>query len=67
MAKHLPAITSHRAACLRANQRQREILDSRSGYRCRRWRPAHSRGHSVSSALPCISFRIRAKGVAGTF
>src|SRR5271166_6256230 len=25
------------------------------------------RGHSVSSALPCISFRIRAKGAAGTF
>ena len=34
---------------------------------CRRWRPAQLRGHSVSSALPCISFRIRAKGAAGTF
>jgi len=36
-------------------------------YRCRRWRPANFRGRSVSSALPCISFRIRAKGAAGTF
>jgi hypothetical protein len=35
--------------------------------RCRRWRPAKPRGHSVSSTLPCISFRIRAKGTAGTF
>ena len=34
---------------------------------CRRWRPAKIRGHSVSSALPCISFRNRAKGTAGTF
>jgi hypothetical protein len=35
--------------------------------RCRRWRPANFRGHSVSSALPCISFRKRAVGAAGTF
>jgi len=34
----------------------REILDSWSDFRCRRWRPAKLRGHSVSSALPCISF-----------
>jgi len=32
----------------------------------RRWRPAKFRGHSVSSALPCMSFRIRAVGAAGT-
>jgi hypothetical protein len=34
---------------------------------CRRWRPAKIRGHSVSSALPCISFHNRAEGTAGTF
>ena len=33
---------------------------------CRRWRPAKIRGHSVSSALPCISFHNRAEGTAGT-
>src|ERR1700690_698271 len=36
-------------------------------FRCRRWRPAEPRGHSVSSALPCISFHKRAEGTAGTF
>ena len=35
--------------------------------RRRRWRPAKLRGHSVSSALPCISFHNRAEGTAGTF
>ena len=36
-------------------------------FRRRRWRPAKLRGHSVSSALPCISFHKRAEGTAGTF
>jgi len=64
--KTRPTITSHRATSLpQANAG--EILDSQSDSRCRRWRPAKLRGHSVSSALPCISFRIRAKGAAGTF
>ena len=61
----MPTITSHRAASsLQATPERFWIpLD----FRCRRWRPAKLRGHSVSSTLPCISFRIRAKGAAGTF
>ena len=36
-------------------------------FRRRRWRPAKLRGHSVSSALPCMSFHGWVKGAAGTF
>jgi hypothetical protein len=69
-AKHVqqnkPAITSRRATSL-VQANAGEILDSRSGFRCRRWHPANFRGRSVSSALPCISFHNRAEGTAGTF
>jgi hypothetical protein len=61
MISSTPTITSRR----RTNAG--EILDSWSDFRCRRWRPAKLRGHSVSSALPCISFHNRAEGTAGTF
>jgi len=64
--KTRPTITSHCAAS-RQPANAREILDSHSDLRCRRWRPAKFRGHSVSSALPCISFHNRAEGTAGTF
>ena len=59
MAGGLPTITSHR----KMPERFWIPLD----FRCRRWRPAKLRGHSVSSALPCISFHKRAEGTAGTF
>ena len=59
MAGFSPTITSHR----KMPERFWIPLD----FRCRRWRPAKLRGHSVSSALPCISFHNRAEGTAGTF
>src|ERR1035437_3206182 len=65
MAGSRPTITSHRAASL--SQATPERFWIPLDFRCRRWRPANFRGHSVSSALPCISFHNRAEGTAGTF
>src|SRR5580658_3084147 len=49
--------------------RAREILDSLRPSLCAADGGARPklRGHSVSSALPCISFHKRAEGAAGTF
>jgi hypothetical protein len=44
-----------------------EILDSHSDLTLPTVAPGQIRGRSVSSALPCISFRNRAEGTAGTF
>src|ERR1700691_2879593 len=60
-----PTITSHRARSLPQTAPERFWIPF--DFRCRRWRPAKLRGHSVSSALPCISFHKRAEGTAGTF
>ncbi len=46
---------------------ERFWIPIQTNFRRRRWRPAKIRGHSVSSALPCISFHNRAEGTAGTF
>jgi hypothetical protein len=46
---------------------ERFWIPIQTNFCCRRWRPAKIRGHSVSSALPCISFHNRAEGTAGTF
>src|SRR5260370_26284276 len=43
-----------------------EILDSPSGVTLQTVAPGQTRGRSVSSALPCISFHNRAEGTAGT-
>jgi len=60
-----PTITSHRTSSLSQTAPERFWIPL--DFRCRRWRPAKPRGHSVSSALPCISFHKRAEGTAGTF
>src|ERR1700716_711416 len=44
-----------------------EILDSHSDLTLPTVAPGQTRGRSVSSALPCISFHNRAEGTAGTF
>src|SRR5450755_4099697 len=65
LAKQEPTITSHRTSSLPQTAPERFWIPF--DFRRRRWCPAKLRGHSVSSALPCISFHKRAEGTAGTF
>ena len=53
--------------CFSPRNNASEILDSHSDLTLPTVAPGQTRGRSVSSALPCISFRNRAEGTAGTF
>src|ERR1700704_1977231 len=52
--------------CFSPRSNASEILDSHSDLTLPTVAPGQTRGRSVSSALPCISFHNRAEGTAGT-